>query len=139
MTELARAITIACAAHRDQKDKNGDPYIFHILRVLDGVRDFDEDYCCAAVLHDVIEDSELDASDLGSSYEFNDTVVAAVEALTRRKDESYMDFIDRCRANKIARLVKQVDIRDNQRPSNDVGHVRRQEKYAKALQRLLSN
>lgn len=138
MSELARAITIARNLHYGQVDKNGNPYIDHPLRVLDHVRDMDEDTCCAAVLHDVLEDSGLEPIDLAHAYEFNDIVVSAVDALTRRDGETYMSYIDRCRANRIARIVKQADLRDNMRPSKAPGHATRQERYRKALERLLS-
>lgn len=138
MSELARAITIAKDLHHGQVDKNGEPYIFHPLRVLETLREFDEDVVCSAVLHDVVEDGGIDVDSLSHAYCFNDEVVAAVDALTRRDGEPYMAYIDRCRSNRIAKLVKWADLQDNMRHSDDPGHEARQERYRKARERLLT-
>jgi len=139
LSELARAVTIAMNLHHGQVDKNGEPYIFHPLRVMALVRDFDEDVVCAAVLHDVVEDGGIDVESLSSVYEFNEAVTSAVDALTRRKGERYMDYIDRCRNNHIAKTVKQADLQDNSRVSNDPKHSERQKRYLAAKERLFSS
>ncbi|MDR0370822.1 MAG: phosphohydrolase, partial [Prevotellaceae bacterium] len=53
---LSRAIEIAVAAHRGQKDKSGVDYILHPLRVMSQGRTETEKIC--GVLHDVVEDTE---------------------------------------------------------------------------------
>jgi hypothetical protein len=66
----------------------------------------------AAALHDVLEDTELTAEDLlraGCSRES----VAAIEALTRRPGEDYLEFVARAAADPIARRVKRADLEDN--------------------------
>ncbi|SUU90464.1 hypothetical protein EDC40_10569 [Aminobacter aminovorans] len=69
----------------------------------------------AAVLHDVVEDTEFTLGDLRTRG-FPAGVVEAVDALTRRDDEPYPDFINRARSNEIARRVKIADILDNTTP-----------------------
>lgn len=66
-----------------------------------------------AVLHDIVEDTETTLADLDAR--FPQAVVNAVEALTRRGEESCKEFIDRVARNPNARLVKIADIRDNLR------------------------
>lgn len=66
----------------------------------------------AAVLHDVVEDSSVTLGDLRAEG-FPESVVDAVEALTKRQGESYEEFILRAAANAIARTVKPADLLDN--------------------------
>ena len=108
---LHRAVKIAEQAHRGQKDKTGRPYIEHLRRVADAVETLDEK--TVAYLHDVVENGEgwtlgrLEAAGFGSS------VVAAVDALTHRLDDSEQGFICRAGSSALARTVKQADLKDN--------------------------
>lgn len=113
MSTLARAIEIAAAAHAGQTDKAGAPYISHPLRVALGfIRGGDEERAIIAVLHDVLEDSDVTAADLRREG-FSRAVIDAVEALTRPEGEPYHDFILRAAANDLARPVKVADLKDN--------------------------
>jgi (p)ppGpp synthase/HD superfamily hydrolase len=127
------AISIAYNAHDGQKDKNGEPYILHPIRVMMSAGD-DEDLSIIAVLHDVIEDGELyeTANDL-ARHGFGPHVIAAVDALTRRPGEDYSEYVKRASENRFARKVKLADLRDNLRPG--APHLR--EKYEKAITMLL--
>ncbi|WP_439631806.1 HD domain-containing protein [Shinella sp.] len=131
MTMLRDAITIAALAHDGQTDKTGAPYIFHPLRVASTFSD--EMLQVIAVLHDLVEDTDTTLSDLDAR--FPQAVVSAVEALTRRSEESYKEFIDRVARNPNARLVKIADIRDNLRPGAE--HLR--PRYEAALKVLEQN
>ncbi|MDU0341982.1 HD domain-containing protein [Bosea rubneri] len=84
MGNLERAIEIAAAAaHAGQTDKAGAPYISHPLRVALGfIRARDEERAIIAVLHDVIEDSAITATELRGEG-FSEAIVEAVEALSR--------------------------------------------------------
>jgi (p)ppGpp synthase/HD superfamily hydrolase len=66
----------------------------------------------AAVLHDAIEDTDLELADLTEAG-YSAEIVAAVDSLTHRAMESYEDYIDRVAANEIARPVKVADLREN--------------------------
>jgi (p)ppGpp synthase/HD superfamily hydrolase len=65
-----------------------------------------------AVLHDAVEDTELELHDLAAAG-YPPEVVAAVDSLTHRADESYEAYIERVAMNEIARRVKVVDLREN--------------------------
>ena len=52
-----KAMIIATKAHEGQKDKAGAPYLLHIIRVMMSVEKIDEKI--VALLHDVVEDSEI--------------------------------------------------------------------------------
>ena len=136
---LEDAIILACTAHRGQFDKGGAPYILHPLRVMLGVSG--DERRITAVLHDVVEDSGIDPAVIAAR--FGDDVAQAVVALSRRDDEDYDAFIERCARNPIARDVKRADIEDNldlSRLSKITARDReRAVKYRRALDRLDAN
>ena len=114
MSTLERAIAIAAEAHTGQTDKGGAPYILHPLRVM--LRVEGEDARIAAVLHDLVEDTHWTFEDLRREG-FGDGVIAALDGLTRREGEIYLDFCRRAATNKLARQVKLADIQDNLDPA----------------------
>jgi len=65
-----------------------------------------------AVLHDVVEDSDVTLDDLRRQG-YGERIVAAVDHLTRREGESYDDFVARAAADPLARAVKVADLEDN--------------------------
>lgn len=110
---LARAVEIAFEAHKDQYDKQGMPYIFHVMRVAMAVED---PHRIAALLHDVVEDTSWTLDDLRK--EFPTFVVDSLDALTHRKGqgETYAHYIGRVAKDETARIVKLADLRDNLSP-----------------------
>jgi (p)ppGpp synthase/HD superfamily hydrolase len=87
-----------------------------------------------AVLHDVVEDTEVTLDDLSS--EFGHVVVEAIDALSRRgKAERYVDFIARAKSNPISRMVKIADIEHN---LTDLKPGSMRDKYELALHILKS-
>lgn len=110
---LAVAIAIAADAFRDTTDKAGEPYILHCLRVMNGLHTRDKELQSVAILHDVIEDTEITLADL-RTMGFSDRVVEAIALLSHDKENvSYEDYIARVAENEDARLVKLSDLRDN--------------------------
>lgn len=110
MATLEAAITLAANAHRGSTERNGQPYILHPLRVMLGMET--EEEMIVAVLHDVIEDTEVSLEALVKAG-FSSAIVAAVDALSRRKDETYESFIERVSRNPLAVRIKLSDLRDN--------------------------
>ncbi len=110
MATLEKAILIAAQAHQGQKDKAGEPYILHPLRVM--LRMDSETEMIVAVLHDVVEDSQWTMDGLRKEG-FSEEVLEIVDCLTRRKEESYEEFIGRVRPNLKAKKVKLADLEDN--------------------------
>ncbi|RWL42099.1 MAG: HD domain-containing protein [Mesorhizobium sp.] len=108
---LHRAAKIAEQAHRGQKDKTGRPYIEHLRRVADAVETLDEK--TVAYLHDVVEKGDGWTLERLQGVGFGQPVVAAVDALTRRMDESEEGFLCRAASNELALPVKIADLRDN--------------------------
>lgn len=101
---------IARRCHEGQVDRAGRPYIEHPERVSALVTSNEEKM--AALLHDVLEDTDMTVEEL-LRLGVAPTVVTAVEALTKREGESYEDFVRRAATNSIARAVKLADLADN--------------------------
>jgi (p)ppGpp synthase/HD superfamily hydrolase len=129
MSTLANALLLAVKAHNGQTDKNGQPYALHPLRMM--LRFADEEAQVVALLHDVVEDTEWTLERLRGEG-FSETILAAVDSLSRRESESYDDFIERVRPDPLARRVKLADLEDNMNLQR-VGEL--QEKDWERLQR----
>ena len=113
MATLDTAVIIAAQAHQKQKDRYGVNYILHPLRVM--LRFESETEMIVAILHDVIEKTEWTLEKLREQG-FNDTVLKAVNLLTRQDEQPYMEYIEKLKGNRIARRVKIADIEDNMNP-----------------------
>lgn len=107
-----KAIFIAAREHLGVKDKGGNAYILHPMRIAMRLRTNDEELMSIAILHDVIEDSKLTFEDLLNEG-FSERVVAGLRLLTHQKGVSYDDYIDAMRGNRDALRVKREDLRDN--------------------------
>lgn len=110
MATLERAISISAKAHEGQVDKAGAPYILHPLRVMLRVSTAEERI--AAVLHDVVEDTDITIEKLRAEG-FSEAVLSAIESLTKRPDENYEAFVQRAAADPIGRTVKLADLAEN--------------------------
>jgi len=107
---LHKAITIACDAHQGQSSINGEPYILHPLRLLIKAKSNEEKII--AVLHDVIEKSNISLADLKNKG-FDQNIISSIDSLSRRRSESYFDYIDRLMQNRISVKIKLLDLADN--------------------------
>lgn len=109
-TELTKkAMNIAYDAHHGQYDKGGVPYIFHPMHLAEQMDT--EDECIVALLHDVVEDTDVTFEYLEN--EFSKDVMDAIRLLTHDKDEDYMEYVKRIKTNEIARKVKMADLKHN--------------------------
>lgn len=111
MNLLSDAIEIATRAHRNQVDKQGQPYILHPLSVMLACETDDERI--VAVLHDVMEDCDPWYTEIIYIHGFPDHIIEALECLTRKEDEPYSDYIERVLTNGLATRVKYRDLNDN--------------------------
>ena len=112
MSLLENAIAIAVEAHQGQKDKAGHPYILHPLRVMFRVES--EDERTVAILHDVVEDhGDVWSVDKLRQSGFPQRILDALDCVTKRKGETYEQFVERSASNPIALRVKLADLEDN--------------------------
>ena len=110
MLQLEKAIDLAFKVHKNQKDRYGKPYIFHPLRVMNKMDDDKEKI--VAVLHDVIEDTELTYKDLCDAG-FSEEIIDAIASISKQDGEEYFDYINRVMQNRLAVKVKLADLEDN--------------------------
>jgi (p)ppGpp synthase/HD superfamily hydrolase len=110
MPSLDDAILLATRVHHGQVDRAGAPYILHPLRVLVQVDSQLER--TVAVLHDVVEETELTLEHL-RALGYAESVVYAVDCLSRRPGESYEELIERAKLDPVALRVKLADLRDH--------------------------
>lgn len=113
--QLRLATEIAVQAHNGQVDKNGVPYICHPIIVAQRCLSYSAK--CVAMLHDVLEDTEVTAQDL-LKMGIEKYIVECVEKLTHDPKVSYLDYIqdiiDTQDLNIIS--VKHADLCDNLDP-----------------------
>ena len=136
-SRLERAIALASRVHAGQTDKAGKPYITHPLRVMLDLmaQGVDEDILIAAVLHDAVEDTDVTIEGIRNIFGWR--VANTVDAVSRRDDEKYKDFIERAKRHPAGRLVKIADVKDNMRPERMVpGLEGLMSRYEKALEIL---
>lgn len=141
---LETAISLAAIAHLGQKDKSGETYILHPLRVMMKMTTTKERI--VAVLHEVFEDSKLFTFELLATYGCDEEIIEALRFLTKLPEEEndYEAFIRRILTGpKLAQQVKIEDIKDNLDRSRTVNPTARDfarwEKYEKALKLLEAN
>lgn len=109
-TELTkRAMNIAYNAHHGQYDKGGYPYIHHPIHLAEQMDN--EVECCVALLHDVVEDTDITFEDL--EREFPSEVIEALKLLTHDTNIEYMDYIKKIKTNEVATKVKLADLKHN--------------------------
>jgi (p)ppGpp synthase/HD superfamily hydrolase len=124
------AVELAKRTHASQVDQAGRPYLGHVLRVADAVRRDTERFAAligdvgwgrrsgedvariAAVLHDILEDTDVTDEDLREAG-CDDALMESLVALTRPEGEAYSDFLERLSADPVAVMVKRADIADN--------------------------
>ena len=112
---IIKAYEFAKNKHEDQLRKSGEPYIIHPLEVANILADLelDDATICAALLHDVLEDTETSEQDLIDI--FGTDIVSKVKILSRTDDEDYKSYINRLCIDDTIMKVKLSDIEDNLR------------------------
>ena len=140
-TALTKQAMLLCfEAHKEQKDKSGMPYILHPIHLAEQMDD--EISCTVALLHDIIEDTNVTVEDL--EKDFPSEVVEAVKLLTHTDNVDYQLYLEKIKNNPVAKKVKLEDIKHNSDETRcngtDIPHeqlCRWRKKYAKARALLL--
>ena len=83
MELIDKAVTYATEKHKDQKRKDGSPYIIHPLAVAEIVAEIglDMDAILGSLLHDCIEDTDASFDEI--AHLFGHTVAELVEGVTK--------------------------------------------------------
>ena len=105
-----KALKLSFAAHKDQLDKSGMPYIYHPFHVAEQMET--EETVAVALLHDVIEDTDYTLEDL-KAMGFPYSVTGALALMTHDDSVPYLDYVAKLKDDPIARAVKLADLRHN--------------------------
>ena len=126
-TSLTRlALKVSFEAHKDQVDHSGTPYVYHPYHLSEQMTD--ETTTCIALLHDVVEDTDITLAQL-REMGFPDIVVEAVGVLTREHSVPYQEYIKRVKSNPLARIVKLADLEHN----SDMSRLQEIDERSKSL------
>ena len=132
-----RALKLCFEAHKEQVDKTGLPYVFHPFHLAEQMQS--EESTVAALLHDVVEDTDYTFEDL-EKMGFGGAILNALRLLTHDDDTPYMDYVAALKDNPIARAVKLADLKHNSDMTRlnviDDKARARAEKYKKAIELL---
>lgn len=105
-----KAARIAFKAHEGAYDACGLPYIMHPLHVAEQMTN--ETATAAALLHDVVEDTDITLDDLRAEG-FREDIIKTVELLTHRDDVPYEEYLTKIKEDPVALAVKLADIAHN--------------------------
>lgn len=135
------AAQILVEKHSGQVDKIGLPYVLHPMAVASLVDTPEQK--CAALLHDILEDTDTTEEDLLNAG-IPERVVEIVKLVTHEKPcegKDYESYLARIKADPDAKAVKLADLAHNtdpKRAAQDANAETRKAKYAKAKEFLLS-
>ena len=137
---IQKAYNYALEKHGTQLRKSGEPYIIHPTNVAYTIAELglDEQTICAALLHDVVEDTNVTFDELEKN--FSPEVIEGLKLLTHDKNVDYLEYIRKIKNNPIARKVKLADLYHNSDPTRMENptpkDLERKEKYRKAIEIL---
>ncbi len=110
-TDLTKkALRISFHAHKDQFDKSDIPYVYHPYEVASGFET--ENEVCVALLHDVVEDTDMTFEALAREG-FGEDIIGALKLLTHDSETPYFDYVRKIKRNPLAASVKLADLRHN--------------------------
>lgn len=128
---LVKALAYANEKHKDQRRKDGTPYIYHPIRVsfLLKERGYDETHQLVGLLHDTLEDTDATIEEIEA---FGHDVATAVVLLSKNYAKSVPEgYFEGILGNPIAKAVKTADRIDNIRDSINSGNESFMIKYLK--------
>ena len=94
-------------------DKGGMPYVLHCLKVMHYLKSDDEELCCIALGHDLVEDRKNITYAFLRQMGFSERIISGIAALTKVPGESHEEYVAKIKANPDAIRVKLADLRHN--------------------------
>jgi (p)ppGpp synthase/HD superfamily hydrolase len=134
------AYEVAKQAHAGQTRDEGTPYIVHPVRVAVAVVDelnvYSPTLICSALLHDVIEDSDVTREDIGRM--FGEEIAEVVWLLTKLEEVKLSEYLGRIEtaAHTGAPLVKLCDRLDNLRSVVHTPRIEKIHRYIRTTEDL---
>jgi guanosine-3',5'-bis(diphosphate) 3'-pyrophosphohydrolase len=147
VTKVARAAVFAASQHGDQRRPTGAPYTEHLLETLEvlvrGAGVADPDLLCAAVLHDVVEDTTCTLAAVATGFgprvaELVGWVTIPTQAAGQDKaavKEAYLRGLRH--APRDAILVKLADRASNVQTLRNLAPARQRAYYAQTIEHIV--
>ena len=133
-----KALKLSFEAHKDQIDKSGMPYVYHPFHLAEQMKD--ENTTIVALLHDVVEDTDITIDDI-RKMGFNEEVCEALKLMTHDDNVPYIEYVKKLKSNPIAKTVKIADLKHNSDLTRldtvDEKALKHVEKYKRAMEELL--
>ncbi len=147
---LARAFLFAAKAHEGQQRRSGQDFVHHpygVALILAGLR-MDEQTIAAALLHDVVEDTDVELEDVRA--EFGDEVASLVDGVTKltrvqfqsreqNEAENYRKMIVAMAADVRVILIKLADRLHSRSRRCIRGSTRRSRRWSRSAARTASH
>jgi len=142
---VAKAVEFATRYHGDQRRPTGAPYLEHLLEALEvlvrGAGVTDPEILCAAVLHDIVEDTPCTLADV--RREFGDRVADMVGWVTipesagdpKAAKEAYLAGLPAAPDDAI--LVKLADRASNVQTVRNLSPGKQREYYAQTVRYIM--
>ena len=105
-----KAINLIYEKHNGQVDKAGLPYVLHPVHVAESMDD--ELSTTVALLHDIVEDTDMTFEELLKEG-FPLEVVETLKYLTHEDNVDYYEYIKNISTNAVATKVKLSDLKHN--------------------------
>ena len=129
-----KALKLSFEAHKDQIDKSGMPYVYPPFHLAEQMKD--ENTTIVALLHDVVEDTDITIDDI-RKMGFNEEVCEALKLMTHDDNVPYIEYVKKLKSNPIAKTVKIADLKHNSDLTRldtvDEKALKRVEKYKRAM------
>ncbi|MFX0094749.1 MAG: HD domain-containing protein, partial [Candidatus Hodarchaeota archaeon] len=94
LTQIKKAFLFATERHKDQMRKgNGAPYITHPIEVSLMLASYSEEIICAALLHDVVEDTPTPIEEI--EQEFGSKIKSFVQGVTKPSKSEFPSKTER--------------------------------------------
>ena len=145
MSKIERVKEYAKRYHLGHVDKAGvDYFTGHVSSVAQKVANagYSSEYVVVAFLHDVVEDTSATIEEI--TLEFGEDVAKSVDAMSKRKGESYEAYLERVTTNSMASVVKFFDMEHNSDISRlstvrekDLKRVEKYKRYMLLLEKYL--
>lgn len=138
--QIKLADALAEHALIDKVDKQGKPLIEHSRRVAAAVKHLSHEQYIAALLHDVVEETEIDPNPMSITAIdtlFGMTIGNLVGLLTRPVDREYQHYIEIVSLFPHARAIKLADLNDNLDDSREPIAPSLKKRYERARQLLI--
>jgi (p)ppGpp synthase/HD superfamily hydrolase len=140
VTQVYRAYEVAHEAHTGQMRDEGTPYIVHPVRVavslVDELNLYSPTLICSALLHDVIEDTDITRDDVAEM--FGEQIAEIVWLLTKLEDVRVSEYLARIEAaaHTGAPIVKLCDRLDNLRSVAHTPKLEKKHRYIRTTEEL---